>query len=52
MPVDFGLELRLSYLRAAQNAIEDEEAKLQLYRDFFDGDQTILTASEISASAW
>jgi hypothetical protein len=41
MAVDFGLELRLSYLRAAQNAIEDEEALLQIYRDFYDGDQAI-----------
>ncbi len=41
MPVDFGLELRLSYLRAAQNAIENEEAKIILYRDFYDGDHSI-----------
>ena len=41
MPVDLGIELRLSYLRAAQAAQEEEESKIQDYRDFWAGDQSI-----------
>lgn len=41
MPVDLNLELRLAYLRAAQSAQEEEEEKIQTYRDFFEGEQGV-----------
>lgn len=42
MPVDFNIELRLSYLRAAQAAIEEVEEKIQTYRAFYEGEQGLL----------
>ncbi|GIK36557.1 MAG: hypothetical protein BroJett011_03900 [Chloroflexota bacterium] len=41
MPVDFNLELRLAYLRAAQSAQQEEEDKIITYRAFFEGDQGV-----------
>lgn len=41
MPVDLSTELRISYLRAAQAAQEEEESNIQTYRDFWDGDHDI-----------
>lgn len=41
MPVDYNELLRLSYLQAAFAAIEDEEDKIALYRDFYAGEQNI-----------
>jgi len=42
MPVNFNDELRLSYLRAAHAAQQTEEADIQTYRDFWDGEQGVL----------
>lgn len=41
MPVDLGVELRLSFLRAAQAAQEEMDSDIQDYRDFWNGDQAI-----------
>jgi len=37
MPVDFNIELRLSYLKAAMAAQEEVEDQIQIARQFFDG---------------
>jgi hypothetical protein len=42
MPVNLSIELRLAYLRAAMAAQEEEEAAIQTYRAFFDGEQGVL----------
>ena len=41
MPIDYNAELRLSYLRAAAAAQSDEESKIAVYRDFFEGEQGV-----------
>lgn len=41
MPVDYSIELRLAYLRAAQAAQEETEADIRRYRDFYAGAQEI-----------
>lgn len=41
MPVNYDNEIRLSYLRAALNLIESEEAKIATYREFYAGEQAI-----------
>ena len=41
MPVDYNVELRKSYLLAAQAAQEEEEAAIQVYRDFFEGEHDV-----------
>ncbi len=42
MPVDFNQELRLAFLRAVNNAQSEEEARIQTYRDFWEGEQGII----------
>lgn len=42
MPVDYNEQLRLSYLQAAAGAVEEQEALVALWRDFYNGDQNIL----------
>ncbi len=41
MPVDFSLELRLAFLRAAQAAQEEVEDNIALYRQYWDGEQNV-----------
>jgi len=42
MPVDFSQELRLAFLRAVSNAQNEEEGRVQIYRDFWEGEQGIV----------
>jgi hypothetical protein len=39
MPVNYNTELRISYLRAAQASVQEDDERLQAYRDFYNGEQ-------------
>ena len=41
MPVNYSDELRLSYLKAAQGAVDEQEANVALWREFYAGEQNI-----------
>lgn len=41
MPIDYQVELRLAYLRAAAGAVLEEESKLRTYRAFYEGEQGV-----------
>lgn len=42
MPVDFSLELRLAYLRAAHAGQKTQEDKIKQYREFYGGEQGLI----------
>lgn len=42
MPVDISTELQLAYLRAAQASQREDEDKIIIYRNFFDGEQGVV----------
>jgi hypothetical protein len=42
MPVDYNLELRLAYLRAAVASVMEDEDKLRTYRAFYEGEQGVV----------
>lgn len=42
MSVNLTIELRTAFLRAAQAAQEEEEAAIQTYRDYYEGEQGVL----------